>query len=85
MSAHCPSTRTGKDDIKNLARSFFVLPGRERFTRGIAPWNRQRQDGNPSHRLRLIPRNDWRRAMNSRTSGRKNALLKRPIGGSGSR
>lgn len=58
--------------------------------RGASPealhaWNRQRKDDNPSHRLRLTPRSDWRRAMNSRTSGRKNALLKRPMGGCGSR
>ena len=37
MSADSPSTWTGKADIKDrLARSFFVLPGHERFTSGIA-------------------------------------------------
>ncbi len=81
-----PSTRTGKTTSRTGWRAGCSC-GRVTSAppEALHVWNRQRKDGNPSHRLRLIPRNDWRRAMNSRTSGRKNALLKRPIGGSGSR
>ena len=74
-----PTSRTGWRVASSCCRVTSASPA------ALRAWNRQRRNGNPSHRLRLIPRNDWRRAMNSRTSGRKNALLKRPIGGSGSR
>lgn len=49
-------------------------------TRGLAA-----QTGAKGYRKRLTSVKDFRRAMKSRSSGRKNALLKRPIGGSGSR
>lgn len=57
---------------------------------GIAkcPWSPRRGSlirlGLPTQRWRLTSEKDLRRAMNSRRIGRKKALLKRPIGGSGS-
>ena len=60
-------------------------PGRSTSPAALCAWVARGKTVDPSHRLRLIPRSDCRRAMNSRTSGRKNALLKRPMGGSGSR
>jgi hypothetical protein len=52
------------------------------------PWLReQRIDANVDgrQRKRLTSVNSFRRAIKARRSGRKNALLKRPIGGSGSK